>query len=78
MLQSNLKGRWERPDGSLVAESMIEFELFTKDLAGVYKFHVTSWSRSEVIAIQIELTAVGKYQYNVQVYETSSIYATYS
>ena len=60
MLQSNLEGRWELPDGSSVAESRIEFETFTKDLAGLYKFQVTSWDRSEVIAIQIELSAIGK------------------
>ena len=60
MLQSNLKGRWELPDGSPVATSMIKLELFTKSLAGVYKFYVTSWNGSEVIAIQIEISAIGK------------------
>ena len=59
-LQANLIGRWELPDSSSVADSKIEFESYTKDLAGMYKFHVTSWDRSEVIAIQIELSAIGK------------------
>ena len=60
MLQVNIKGRWELPDGSSSDESVIEFELFTKDLAGVYKFYVSSWDGSEVLAIQIEISAVGK------------------
>ena len=60
MLQVNIKGRWELPDGSSSNESVIEFELFTKDLAGVYKFYVSSWDGSEVLAIQIEISAVGK------------------
>ena len=60
MLQVNIKGRWELPDGSSSNESVMEFELFTKDLAGVYKFYVSSWNGSEVLAIQIEISAVGK------------------
>ena len=60
MLQVNIKGRWELPDGSSNTENVIEFELFTKDLAGVYKFYVSSWDGSEVLAIQIEISAVGK------------------
>ena len=60
MLQVNIRGRWEFPDGSSSIESVIEFELFTKDLAGVYKFYVSSWDESEVLAMQIEINAVGK------------------
>ena len=60
VLQSDLKGRWELPDSSSVADSRIQFELYTKDLAGLYNFYVTSWDRSEVIAIQIELSAIGR------------------
>ena len=68
VLQSNLKGRWELPDGSSVYESRIGFEFFTKDLAGVYKFHITSWDRSEVIAIQIELSAIGRSHLIIQLF----------
>ena len=60
MLQVNIRGRWELPDGSSNTESAIEFELFTKDLAGMYKLYVSSWEGSEVLAIQIEINAVGK------------------
>ena len=62
MLQSNLKGKWERADGSSVYESMIEFELFTKELAGTYKFYVTSWDGRELMLLRIEISAIGKYQ----------------
>ena len=60
MLQVNITGRWELPDGSSNTESVIELELFTKDLAGMYKFYVSSWDGSEVLAIHIEIFAVGK------------------
>ena len=60
MLQVNIRGRWIFLDGSSNTESVTEFELFTKDLAGVYKFYVSSWDGSEVLAIQIEISAVGK------------------
>ena len=60
MLQVNIKGRWELPDGSSNTENVIEFELCTKDIPGVYKFYVSSWDGSEVLAIQIEISAVGK------------------
>ena len=67
-LQANLVGRWELPDGSSVADSKIEFQSFTKDLAGLYKFHVTSWDRSEVIAIQIEISAIGRSHLVIQLF----------
>ena len=76
VLQSNLKGKWERPNGYSVAESKIEFELFTQDLAGVYMFHVTSWSRSEVIAIQIEISAIGKF-FNHEIVYINVVYAKF-
>ena len=64
MLQVNIKGRWELPDGSSVTDSEIEFESFTRDLAGVYKFHVTSWSGPELVTIQIEISAIGNERYS--------------
>ena len=76
VLESNLKGKWEPPNGSSVAESMLGFELFTKDLVGVYKFNVTSWSRSEVIAIQIEIYAIGKF-FNHEIVYINVVYAKF-
>lgn len=60
-LQTNLEGRWELPNGTLITKNAVIIELFTVNLAGFYKFSVTSWGGTEVIAIQIELFAIGKY-----------------
>ena len=60
MLQINLEGSWELPDGSLVTGDSIHFQLFTKNLTGLYKFYVTSWNGTKVLAIKIQITAVGE------------------
>ena len=60
ILNVNLRGRWVLSDSITVAGESMEIQSFTKDLAGVYHFYVTSWSRSEELAIQIELSAIGK------------------
>ena len=60
VLQINLKGSLELPDGSLVTGNSIHFQLFTKNLAGLYMFYVTSWNGIEVLAIKIQITAVGE------------------
>ena len=60
ILNVNLRGRWVPSDSTTVGGESIEIQLFTINLAGVYQFKVTSWSGSEVLAIQIELSAIGK------------------
>ena len=60
MLQSNLKGNWILPNDPQITGNSTQFELFTKNLAGVYEFYVTSWSGTIVLAIQIQITAVGE------------------
>ena len=60
VLQTDLQGIWELPNGSSVADSLIQFELFTRALIGEYNFYVIRWNGSEVIAIEIEISASGK------------------
>ena len=59
-LEVNLEGRWKLGNVPLETGNLTEIELFTKNSAGLYMFHVTSWDNSEVVAIQIEISAVGK------------------
>ena len=59
-LQTELFGRWQKQIGTEMA-SFVVFPLFTSDLVGVYKFYVTSWNGTEVLAIQIKISAVGKW-----------------
>ena len=60
VLRANLEGKWKLPDESLINDSSIEITLFTKDLAGLYRFYVTSWGGSEELAIQIKLNEIRK------------------
>ncbi|KAI6650360.1 hypothetical protein LOD99_6037 [Oopsacas minuta] len=59
MLQTNLLGRWLKPDGSSTDGNFIEFILFTVDLVGIYQFNVTNWENQEEKAILINISAVG-------------------
>ena len=59
-IRANLEGRWEMPDGSSINGKLIEIELFTKNLAGLYKYYVAGLEVTEVLAIQIEITAIGE------------------
>ena len=59
-IRANLSGRWELPDGSSINGNLIEIELFTSNLAGLYKFYVAGLEKTEILAIQIEITAIGE------------------
>ena len=59
-LRANLEGRWELPDGSSLAGKLIEIELFTKNLAGLYRYYVAGLEVTEILAIQIEITVIGE------------------
>ena len=61
-LQANLEGKWQLPGGSSVTRKRIEIQLFTKILAGTYEFYTTSLEDTEVLAIQIEIAAIGNTQ----------------
>ena len=59
LIRANLEGRWEIPDGSSINGKLIEIELFTRNLAGLYKFYVAGLETTEILAIQIEITVIG-------------------
>ena len=73
-LQSNLEGRWQVPGGSSVVVKLIEIKLFTKSLAGTYKFYTAGLEDTEVLAIQIEITAIGNTQILLNVMGITYIY----
>ena len=59
-LQTNLIGKWRRPDNTEVTSDSTTFSVFTADHAGLYQFYVTSFiNRSEALSIQIMITATG-------------------
>ena len=60
VLQANLEGRWQLPEGSSIDGKSLEIELFTKNLAGLYEFYTAGLEEIEVVAIQIEITAIGE------------------
>ena len=64
-LQANLEGRWQLPDGSSVTGKSLVIEQFMKNLA-VYEFYTAGLKDTEVLAMQIELTAIGEYSNIVQ------------
>ena len=57
--QSSL-GRWDTPISPEITALSTTIPEFTANLAGLYKFYVTSWNGTEAIAIQIELSAIGE------------------
>ena len=60
MLQANLEGRWQLPNSSSIDGKLMEIKLFTKNLAGLYEFYTAGLEDTEVLAIQIEITAIGE------------------
>ena len=59
-LQTNLIGKWKRPDNTEVISDNITFSVFTANYAGLYQFYVTSFiNGNESLAIQIRITATG-------------------
>ena len=58
-LQTNLIGKWKRPDNAEVTSDTIAFFVFTVSDAGLYQFFVTSGNGNETLAIQINITVTG-------------------
>ena len=58
-LQSNLIGKWQKPDSTDSTNNTIHFPVFTANMAGMYKFFITSSDGGEVLALQIAITATG-------------------
>ena len=59
-LSTNLDGRWQIPDGSYVNSDSITIPTLYVSHAGLYKFYVTNWNGDWILAIQIEISPVGK------------------
>ena len=57
--QSSL-GRWDTPLSPEITTQSMTFPEFTANLAGLYKFYVTNFLGNEELAIQIEISAIGK------------------
>ena len=53
-------GRWDTPIVPEITSSSTMIPIFTADLAGSYKFHVTNYLNTDMVAIQIQISATGK------------------
>ena len=60
-LSTNLVGRWQKPDNSIVLQNFITFAVFHQSDEGLYKFYVNNWDGNQVLAIQISLSIIGAY-----------------
>ena len=63
ILRTELTGKWERPNYPSTYDKSIHFPYFTVNYAGQYSFYVTDWNNTEVLAIQIIISATGKFIY---------------
>ena len=59
IVNSNLVGRWQRPDESNVTHNSLTFPIFSQSDEGLYKFYVTDWYGEDTLAIQIYISAQG-------------------
>ena len=55
------RGIWKGPNAIGTSGDSITFQDFAVSSSGLYQFFVTNWNDSQVLAIQIELNATGKY-----------------
>ena len=60
VLSTNLAGRWQLPDNSLIASNNLTFSTFHVTQGGLYRFFVNNWDGHEVLAIQIGITSEGQ------------------
>ena len=60
ILSVNLVGRWQTPDGSFVIQNSLSLPIFYLSDEGLYKFYVTDWNGEQELAIQIEISVLGK------------------
>ena len=59
-LQTNLIGKWRRPNNTEVTSNNVTFPMFTANYAGLYRFYVINWRKAEVLVIQIILSPNSK------------------
>ena len=60
-LSTNLVGRWQKPDNSIISQNSIIIAVFHHSDAGLYKFYVNSWDGNQILAIQIDISIIGAY-----------------
>ena len=54
-LLTNIEGKWNLPNNSNSANSILTIPYFSSQNNGVYKFYITNWDGVEVCALQIIL-----------------------
>ena len=59
VLSTNLVGRWQKPDNSIVLQNDITFPIFYLSDEGLYKFYVNSWDGDQTLAVQINILTTG-------------------
>ena len=60
LVTENSLGRWDTPLTTESPISSIVISELTANLAGFYKFYVTNFLGDEDLAIQIQISAIGK------------------
>lgn len=62
-IEINLLGRWKTPNNQAIYSNMLLIESFTPNLAGIYGFYVFGLDGVETLAIDLNIVALGKYEY---------------
>ena len=63
LVTQNSLGRWITPLSPEIATSSTTVSEFTANLAGLYQFYVKNFQDTEELAIQIQISAIGKINY---------------
>ena len=61
LITQNSLGRWDTPLSPEITTQSTTIPVFTANLASLYKFYVINLLGNEELAIQIEISAIGKY-----------------
>ena len=60
VLSTNLVGRWYKPDNTSTSDASLDFPLFHQSDEGLYRFYVSNWTGQQQLAIQINISLIGK------------------
>ena len=60
LITQNSLGRWGTPLSPEITTQSTTIPEFTANLAGLYKFYVMNFLGNEELAVQIEISAIGK------------------
>ena len=67
LVTQNNYGRWLTPLSPEITDSSTTLSEFTANLAGLYQFYVRNFISVEELAIQVQISAIGKiYQYSLK------------